>query len=326
MPETQEEAVQPARTAEDTTSLNQGVAEAQKVVRQQDQRLLESVNGARALNLRQAWTPTNVPEQTVLGYENGSARQVRVVVVDGHLIEKFTGYDFLLMRRAATKAGVALTIVSAYRTYAEQERIYNQRYTNGQLNAVGKIKGPAALPGHSNHQMGKAIDIKVDLTVADLAAGATTPTYLWLKANASLYGFVNSVPKEPWHWSHSEARVVGSAEDEETYRTLVDAGVISPLALDNGRANLSVYVGRDLYDRTSAWNQSLQMSTSSRSAIFAAQGEHAVARASSTANYLAQLQQADAVANRARPSFDTSSLNPLEYDFDTGTWGDLEVV
>lgn len=309
--------------------LSRGVAEARKLVQHQDQRLLESVNGAKALKLRQPWTPGAFPERSVLGYEKGKSKQVRMVEVDGHLIEKYAAYDFLLMRRAASKAGVYLGITSAYRSYAHQERIYNQRYTDGQLNAVGRKKGPAAKPGFSNHQMGKALDLKVNLSWDEYFSGAITAEFAWLRANAALYGYdwvEGEKAREPWHWTHKEDRVVAAGEDEETYQNLVNVGLAAPLAVDDGRTNLSLYLGRDLHDRTNAWYQSLQMSSTTRSGIFAAQGEHAVSRASSTANYLAQLQQVDAVANRERRGFDKPTLSPLEYDFESGTWGDKGVV
>lgn len=321
-----EENVEPEGEPLASDAFAKGLAEAQKIVQHQDRRLLESVNATASVKQRQAWTPDILAERSALGYQSGKTVKIQVVTVDGLLIEKNTAYDYLLMRRAATKAGISLLITSAYRSNDQQTRIYNQRYTNGVLNAVGRKKGEAARPGYSNHQMGKALDIKVGLTVADLAAGSHTPTYLWLTSNAHLYGFVNSVPKEPWHWSHPEDRVVGAHEDEETYRNLVSVGAVAPLAVDDGRSGVSLLLGRELNDRVSAWQKSLLMSTSPRSAIIASQGEHAAFRGSATALTLANLRQADTSASRARPSFSGESLKPLEYDFDSGTWGDGKPV
>jgi LAS superfamily LD-carboxypeptidase LdcB len=48
----------------------------------------------------------------------------------------------------------------------------------------------AALPGHSNHQSGHALDLAV-----------SGPNVLaWLEAHAADFGFRRTVPKEPWHW------------------------------------------------------------------------------------------------------------------------------
>jgi len=57
---------------------------------------------------------------------------------------------------------------------------------------------PAAKPGFSNHQSGRAIDINL--------LGVPKETYAWLKKNAARYGFRRTVPSEPWHWEYSPPR------------------------------------------------------------------------------------------------------------------------
>ena len=84
------------------------------------------------------------------------------------------------------------------------------------LDAEIKHYGPAkaytevALPGHSEHQLGDAVDV---LSVRDPVdvddRFGDTPEGRWLDANAPAYGFVVSYPKgsqpitgyvyEPWH-------------------------------------------------------------------------------------------------------------------------------
>jgi D-alanyl-D-alanine carboxypeptidase len=54
-------------------------------------------------------------------------------------------------------------------------------YANGGLGAV---------PGTSNHGWGVAVD-------ADITNPATKA---WLQANGHRFGFVEAVPREPWHW------------------------------------------------------------------------------------------------------------------------------
>jgi LAS superfamily LD-carboxypeptidase LdcB len=50
--------------------------------------------------------------------------------------------------------------------------------------------GYGAVPGTSNHGWGLAVDIDV-----------TSPsTMAWVRANAYRFGFVEAVPREPWHW------------------------------------------------------------------------------------------------------------------------------
>lgn len=307
-------------------ALSGAVDEAQRIVQHQGQRLLESVNAARALKERAPSNPFLLPERTIVGYSRNVAQRLQAIEIDGFLVEKYTAYDFLLMRRAAKRANIALNISSAFRSHAEQTRIYNARYTNGVLNVDGQRKGKAARPGYSTHQTGKSLDIQVGLTVAALAAGATTPTYLWLKTNAKLYGFENDVRSEPWHWTHKEDKLAAAFEDEETYANLVNAGVVAPLAIDDGRPNLALYVGRELHDRARAWSRSLEMSTASRSAIFSAQGEHAAHSGAYTSNLITLVSKANDAAGRERAPFDTATTSPLEYDFDQGTWGDKGVV
>lgn len=50
---------------------------------------------------------------------------------------------------------------------------------------------PTALPGHSMHERGLAIDFDID---------AGSPEHAWLQANAARYGLFN-LPSEYWHWS-----------------------------------------------------------------------------------------------------------------------------
>lgn len=124
----------------------------------------------------------------------------------------------VLMRRQAADAlmqllnGAAaqhiyLFAVSGYRSAEQQQQT---------LDAKIKQYGPAraysevALPGHSEHQLGDAVDV---LSVRDPVDGddrfGDTPEGQWLDANAPAYGFVVSYPKgsqpitgyvdEPWH-------------------------------------------------------------------------------------------------------------------------------
>lgn len=90
---------------------------------------------------------------------------------------------------AAQQAGHALRIESAYRSYREQERLF----------ATIKEAGRAARPGHSEHQLGTTVDLR-------LPTGAAIT---WLAEHAAEHGFALSYPAgkqrltgyrpEPWH-------------------------------------------------------------------------------------------------------------------------------
>jgi LAS superfamily LD-carboxypeptidase LdcB len=96
------------------------------------------------------------------------------------------------LQAAANKAGFRLVINSAYRSTADQHRMMKQR------------RRWAAAAGYSMHQSGRAIDIAG-------MRGRCRPKrkrvcksalFAWLKENAPAYGWHNSAPKEPWHWTY----------------------------------------------------------------------------------------------------------------------------
>lgn len=127
---------------------------------------------------------------------------------------------FELMRQAAKIEGVNLMPVSGFRTIADQKELFNS-----QINRKGSAEAAAvssAPPGHSEHHTGYAIDITdADQPETDIKHSfENTPAYQWLIANAHMYGFEESFPKnnhqgvtfEPWHW-----RYVGSARAQATF-------------------------------------------------------------------------------------------------------------
>ncbi len=84
---------------------------------------------------------------------------------------------------AARADGIDLTITDSYRTFDQQVDLVQRKglYSNG---------GYGATPGTSNHGWGLAVD-------ADVTAPQTLD---WMRANAYKFGFVEAVPREPWHW------------------------------------------------------------------------------------------------------------------------------
>jgi D-alanyl-D-alanine carboxypeptidase len=123
-----------------------------------------------------------------LAYRAGKRHTIEVVRVDGAELEVGTARAFVGMRDAAAATGVALQISSGFRSHEEQRELYRAWRR--------RIGHRAARPGRSNHQSGRAIDFVV---LNDPAARA------WLEAHAGRYGFVRTVPGEPWHWEHVDA-------------------------------------------------------------------------------------------------------------------------
>ena len=103
----------------------------------------------------------------------------------------------------AKEAGYDIRIISAYRSFDEQEDLkgqYTQVYGSGS-NAF------SADQGYSEHQLGTTVDL-IDLETGAITQDfANTEAYKWLVNNAHRYGFILSYPEdntfyiyEPWHW------------------------------------------------------------------------------------------------------------------------------
>lgn len=118
------------------------------------------------------------------GYRRGKKTPIMVVTIDREPIERATANAYWAMREAAASDGLELMIFSAFRSPAQQAYFYGC-YRTCACNSCA----PAAKPGYSNHQMGRAVDIAMWPGVHE-----------WLVANAKRFGFVATVKSEPWHW------------------------------------------------------------------------------------------------------------------------------
>ncbi len=128
----------------------------------------------------------------VVGYRNGKAINLEVILVDGVEVEVATAQAFIKMRDVADEDGVYLQAWSGFRSNERQAELY-AAWKAGMGN-------PAAKPGYSNHQTGRAIDINL--------LGVPKETFAWLTANAARFGFKRTVPSEPWHWEYTPPRKV----------------------------------------------------------------------------------------------------------------------
>jgi zinc D-Ala-D-Ala carboxypeptidase len=132
----------------------------------------------------------------------GGGGDVRAVVID----------DLRAMAAAARKAGKGIAVRSAYRSYSQQQAVFN-----GWVAKSGYEQALlySARPGHSEHQLGTTIDFRSSASTTPpwgYADWATTPSGAWMQDNAWKYGWVNSYPKgktgqvcygyEPWHWRY----------------------------------------------------------------------------------------------------------------------------
>ena len=128
----------------------------------------------------------------------------------GHLVE------------GAAADGEKLVVVSAYRSYENQQRSHES--LRSVLGAgAGRLSATA---GHSQHQLGTAVDF------TDAAVGyklgvpfARTSDYRWLEHHAWEYGFVLGYPRgeeertgyrwEPWHYRYVGVRDAKRIEDSD---------------------------------------------------------------------------------------------------------------
>jgi hypothetical protein len=131
---------------------------------------------------RRMITSDDVPEGPVEGYIHGRPVRITVTRIDGKPVEVHTAAAYRRMREAAQRDGITLRIVSGFRTMEHQQALY-RAYRLGRGNL-------AAMPGHSNHQSGHALDLNTS------APGV----FRWLTRHARRFGFRRTVPTEPWHW------------------------------------------------------------------------------------------------------------------------------
>ncbi|WP_026604187.1 M15 family metallopeptidase [Methylomonas sp. 11b] len=112
------------------------------------------------------------------------------------------------LKTAAANDGVALQMVSAFRSVEYQATIIRRKLERGlTLQQILTVNAP---PGYSEHHSGCAIDIGSP-DCPDLGeAFENTEAYRWLSSNAERFDLYLSFPRnneygyvyEPWHWRY----------------------------------------------------------------------------------------------------------------------------
>lgn len=115
---------------------------------------------------------------------------------------------------------VRLMINSSYRSYADQEEVYNSFKKVSQKYADSY----AARPGYSEHQTGLAIDI-TSLEHPGATAFTASEEYTWLKENCYKYGFILRYPEgkedltgysnESWHFRYVGEKAAKTIYEED---------------------------------------------------------------------------------------------------------------
>lgn len=161
------------------------------------------------------WFPVNKTFALRPDYET---ELVYLDTIPGGQFFSKAGYsDLLDLNSALQNSGFSLAINSGYRSYYTQAYLFEYyvsiEMANGATRAQAELiaNSYSARPGHSEHQLGTAVDI-ANSVCGDFTANCegNTSLYNWMLENAQNYGFVLSYPHdrvaetgyvyEPWHW------------------------------------------------------------------------------------------------------------------------------
>jgi zinc D-Ala-D-Ala carboxypeptidase len=162
-------------------------------------------------------------EDTVIGhfrYEEAPSSELQSIG-GGFKLRVAAAGKFQEMVAAARSAGVNITVISAFRSVAEQQHLFfDVKAQRAQVTT--KRAEVSAPPNYSEHHTGYAVDLgDASAPGANLNQGFDrTRAYNWLQANAPRYSFELSFPEgnaqgvsyEPWHW-----RYVGDSNSLETF-------------------------------------------------------------------------------------------------------------
>jgi len=143
----------------------------------------------------------------------------------GHLIRSVALADLTAMVAAADADGARLAVQSSYRSYGSQVLTFNGWVRQVGLDAALRI---SARPGHSEHQLGTAIDLRSVSGPSpwNIPDWAVTTEGAWMSANAWRFGWILSYPRgtsdvscysyEPWHFRYVGRAIARSIHDSAT--------------------------------------------------------------------------------------------------------------
>ncbi len=161
--------------------------------------------------LRALGIPERLPAQRRLPLCVQAQRLVPVGLgTDGRdkLLTPAAARAWLAMRHHAQSGGVALLLVSAFRSIEFQAALIRAKLDRGGvLEQILQVNAP---PGYSEHHTGQAVDIGTPGCAALDDAFDTTAAFRWLQRHAAGHGFRLSYPRgnpqgfcyEPWHWRY----------------------------------------------------------------------------------------------------------------------------
>lgn len=123
----------------------------------------------------------------------------------------------------AKEVGHTLYVTSGFRSYETQDSLFAY-YTD--VLGVADAERRSAHPGHSEHQLGTAMDITGGASDSTSHSFGETPEGAWAEEHAVEYGFVLSYPEgkesttgymyEPWHFRYVGQDAAEEVEEDET--------------------------------------------------------------------------------------------------------------
>ena len=139
--------------------------------------------------------------------------ELMVEIAGGSRLHHLAARAWNALVAEAAKQGLPLTYTfgGCYRTYAQQERLFLQRYTthnlpgrptkrwNGTTYWLKPGMAGAAVPGTSNHGLGLAVDTASGASPREAKAIGAHPQFKWLVENAHLWGWSWEDVSENWH-------------------------------------------------------------------------------------------------------------------------------
>jgi zinc D-Ala-D-Ala carboxypeptidase len=143
----------------------------------------------------------------------------------GHLIRSLVVADLAAMVAAAEADGARLAVQSSYRSYNSQVLTFNGWVHQVGLDAALRV---SARPGHSEHQLGTAIDFRSVSGPSPwgIPDWAVTTEGAWLSANAWRFGWILSYPRgtsavscynyEPWHFRYVGREIATAIHESGT--------------------------------------------------------------------------------------------------------------
>lgn len=173
------------------------------------------------VNKRRPLNPVDyVPAELVLP-------QVRLAVTEANAVLRPEAAGALEdMVAAAAADGVGLTLVSGYRSYADQGATYSYwvAQNGGNTAAADTVSARA---GYSEHQTGLAVDLGQDDVACTLSpCFGDTPAGTWAADNAHRFGFILRYPEdsrqvtgylaESWHYRYVGVEVAGAMRSSGT--------------------------------------------------------------------------------------------------------------